>query len=210
LFLSWIIAVFYLYGSIHHRRQAWGFFVLPLVLGLIGLADLFPLVGPNSDDLWLFRLFSFEASGFWGALHGTLLLLSGVGVCVGFLASVMFLVQLQRLKSKTPPQQGLRLHSLERLEQMNRRAIIVSFPLLTAGMLVGLILMTSFPNQLKGWVDPRVLGALVLWLDFVILLYLRYNRQVSGRRAALLTILAFLMLLVTIAVPHTVGGGGLP
>src|SRR5436309_1100608 len=42
LFLSWILAVFYLYGSIHHRRLAWGLFVLPLVLGLIVLAELFP------------------------------------------------------------------------------------------------------------------------------------------------------------------------
>src|SRR5262249_25537463 len=38
--LSWILAVFYLYGSIHHARLAWGLFVLPLVVGLIGLAQL--------------------------------------------------------------------------------------------------------------------------------------------------------------------------
>src|SRR5207248_3280882 len=31
LFLAWILAVFYLYGSLHHRRLAWGLFVLPLV-----------------------------------------------------------------------------------------------------------------------------------------------------------------------------------
>jgi ABC-type transport system involved in cytochrome c biogenesis permease subunit len=166
--------------------------------------------GPFADDLWFFRLFSFEADGFWGALHGTLLLLAGVGVCVGFIASVMYLAQLRRLQTKTPPQQGLRLLSLEYLEQMNRWAIIASFPLLTAGMLVGLALKTSFLFKVQGWADPRVLGALALWVDFVILLYLRYSRQVRGRRAALLTILAFMMLLVTLAVPHSLSGGGLP
>src|SRR5262249_30263961 len=30
LFLAWILAVFYFYGSIHHARLAWGLFVLPL------------------------------------------------------------------------------------------------------------------------------------------------------------------------------------
>src|SRR5262249_2956737 len=38
LFLAWILAVFYLYGSLHHGRVAWAVFVLPLVLGLVGLA----------------------------------------------------------------------------------------------------------------------------------------------------------------------------
>src|SRR5436305_5054152 len=41
LFLTWILAVFYLYGSIHHRHRAWGIFVLPLVCGLVILAGLF-------------------------------------------------------------------------------------------------------------------------------------------------------------------------
>src|ERR1700676_546798 len=40
LFLAWILAVFYLYGAFHYRRLAWGVFVLPLVLPLIGLAGL--------------------------------------------------------------------------------------------------------------------------------------------------------------------------
>src|SRR5947209_20440666 len=29
ILLSWVMAVFYLYGSLHHRRIAWGLFVLP-------------------------------------------------------------------------------------------------------------------------------------------------------------------------------------
>src|SRR5689334_15210881 len=40
LSLAWILAIFYLYGSIHHYRQAWALFVLPLVLGLVTLAVL--------------------------------------------------------------------------------------------------------------------------------------------------------------------------
>ena len=53
LILAWVLAVFYLYGSIHHRRLAWGVFVLPLVLGLVGLSALF---GPGFDQLSLRRL----------------------------------------------------------------------------------------------------------------------------------------------------------
>ena len=38
LLLAWVLAVFYLYGTVHHARQAWAIFVLPVVLGLVGLS----------------------------------------------------------------------------------------------------------------------------------------------------------------------------
>ena len=123
---------------------------------------------------------------------------------------LLLLVQAQRLKSKTSPRQGLRLLSLERLEAMNRRAIILAFPLLTVGVLVGLVLMVTeqVSGRLRGWTDPRVSASLVLWLDFLLLLHMRYRLHVRGRRAAWLTILAFFLLLVTLVVPHTLSGGG--
>src|SRR5579884_3456416 len=65
LFLAWIIAVFYLYGTLHHRKIAWGLFVLPLILGLIGLAELFGHERPPGEEFWLFQLFSPEGERFW-------------------------------------------------------------------------------------------------------------------------------------------------
>ena len=197
LFLAWILAIFYLYGSLHHRKTAWGVFVLPLLLGLVVMAGAFGR--PEGDGSWLPQL---------GMLHGTLLLLAAVGVCVAFLASVMYLLQAHRLKAKTLPGQGLRLMSLERYEKMNRRAINLAFPLLTAGLLIGAGLMSQEFDQLAGWTDPRVFGTVVLWLVFAILLYLRYGFHLRGRKVALLTIVAFALLLVTLAAPHTLGQGG--
>lgn len=204
LFLAWILAVFYVYGSIHHRNQVWSVFALPLVLGLVILAALF---APGDAPL---ERMTFDWPRFWGILHGTLLLLAAVGVCVGFLASLMYLVQARRLKTKTRLGHGLRLLSLERLEDMNRRAIILAFPLLTAGVVVGAVLMAQERETIQGWTDPKVLGAIVLWLVFVLLLYLRYGLHLRGRRLAFLTILAFALLLITLASPshHFVAGGG--
>src|ERR1051326_1486852 len=92
MFLAWILAVFYFFGSLHHRRSAWGLFTLPLVLGLVVLGAAFgkPETPPDEEN------FRFA----WGALHGGLLLLAAVGVCVGFIASVMYLVQARKLKAK--------------------------------------------------------------------------------------------------------------
>jgi ABC-type transport system involved in cytochrome c biogenesis permease subunit len=203
LFLAWILAIFYLVGSVHRRRLSWGLFVLPLVLGLVGLGAAF---GRPADSAHLPSENVLSIPTTWGILHGWLLLLAAVGLCVGFLASVMYLVQAHRLRTKTLPGHGLRLGSLERIEAMNRRAIVLAFPLLTAGMLVGLVLM--FQEHLAGWTDPRVLASIVLWLTFALLVYLRFGYHLRGRPVALLTILIFVLLVGCIALPHWGQGGG--
>jgi ABC-type uncharacterized transport system permease subunit len=194
--LTWILAIFYLAGTLH-RPQAWGVFVLPLILALLGLAVAFGEppgeTARSNQDLW-------------GRLHGGLIFLAGVGVCIGFLASLMYLIQARRLRTKTLPPRGLRLLSLERLEAMNRRAITLAFPLLTAGLVLGSFIM--FGDGLPGWSDPRVLSACILWLAFVVLLYLRYGRHIRGRQAAVWTIVTFVLLLCCVALSHPLGQGG--
>ncbi|HEV3145397.1 MAG TPA: hypothetical protein VGZ47_16005, partial [Gemmataceae bacterium] len=132
LLLSWVVAVFYLYGAFHHRKLAWAIFVLPIVLILIGLSIVFPASHSNSFSRW------FTGANFWGAVHGGLLLLAAIGVCVGCAVSIMYLVQAWRLRTKSNPGHGLKMLSLERLADMNRRAITWAFPLLSAGLLVGI------------------------------------------------------------------------
>jgi ABC-type transport system involved in cytochrome c biogenesis permease subunit len=201
LFLAFILAIFSLYGSIHHQRVAWGLFVLPLVLALCVLAYFLrsPTTGATVHD-W------FQGPRFWGMTHGILVLLAAVGVSVGFLASLMYVVQLGRLKAKVSPQGGLKLMSLERLELMNRRAILWAFPLLTIGLIVGAAIQLQSGETFAGWTSPKVLSALGLWLVFAILLYLRYGANVRGRRVALLTMVAFVVMLVALFTAHPFAG----
>ncbi|HZU35152.1 MAG TPA: cytochrome c biogenesis protein CcsA, partial [Gemmataceae bacterium] len=121
VFLAWILSIFYLYGSIHHRRLAWGVFVLPIVLGLTALAATFGR--PDSQGSPQIGWTAVRGESLWIAIHIGLLVLAAVGICVGFVSSVMYLLQARRLRTKTLPGTGLRLLSLERLESMNRRAI---------------------------------------------------------------------------------------
>src|SRR5262249_47655151 len=123
-----------------------------------------------------------------------------------FLASTMYLLQAHRLRAKAPPGKGLRLMSLERLEAMNRRAINLAFPLLTAGLLLGALIMLQ--DRVPGWTDRRILGAGVLWLAFAVLPSLRYGHHLRGRQVAVLTIVTFVLLLGCLALPHPVGKGG--
>jgi ABC-type transport system involved in cytochrome c biogenesis permease subunit len=206
LFLAWILAIFYLYGTLHHRRVAWGVFVLPVVTLLVVLAAL--TSAPAEGRLGNPSYTASESSAFaWRTLHTGLLILAAVGGCVAFFASIMYLVQAHQLKLKLPFGKGMKLMSLERLEMMNRRAFNLAFPLLTAGLLVGLFLKLDGDTALP-WLDPRVIAAFALWLVFAILAYFPLGFHVRGRNRAMLTIVAFALLLVTMAWNHTSPGGG--
>jgi ABC-type transport system involved in cytochrome c biogenesis permease subunit len=206
LFLAWILAVFYLSGAVHHRRLDWGVFVLPLVLGLVGLGL---AIGPPPDPSTPSGQVVVHVARPWGVVHAGLILLATVGVCVGFLASLMYLFQAHRLRAKLPPGEGIRLLSLERLEAMNRRAIVLAFPLLTAGILAGVVMIVR-GSELVGWTDPRVLSTGALWLAFAVLLYLRLGHHLRGRQVALWTIVAFVILLGCMVLAHPLPEGGVP
>jgi ABC-type uncharacterized transport system permease subunit len=201
LLLSWVVAVFYVYGAFHHRKQAWALFVLPVVLILVALSAFYPRTADDASH-W------FTGDNFWGAIHGALLLLAAIGVSVGFVASVMYLVQAFRLKAKAAPGKGLRLPSLERLAQMNRRAINWAFPLLTAGLLLGVLLLVQRPQQ--EWTAPKVVGTAALWIAFLLLIHLRYFAQSTNRRLAVLTIATFGLMLATLAASHPFATGVRP
>ena len=83
-----------------------------------------------------------------------------------------------------------------------RRAILWSFPLLTAGLLAGLALQTNYD-----WFSVRVLSVVGLWIVTAILLFLRYRVHVRGRQLALWTLFAFAILVLALISEHSFGQG---
>ena len=193
LALSWILTVFYLIGSVHHRRLAWGVFVLPVVLVLVIIA----WITPDTDT----TVQAETTSSLWVWLHVAFMLSGAVGLCVGFMASVMLLVQSARLRHKKLPGAGTRILSLERLETMNRRAIDLAFPLFTFGLALGFVLLASTPRSLSIF-DPKILATALLWLMFLVVWYLRHGLHLRGRKVAWWTVVAFALLVWALMLNH--------
>jgi ABC-type transport system involved in cytochrome c biogenesis permease subunit len=194
--LAWIVAFIGIYFMLHWPRQiAVGIFVLPLVLGLVVVAGWF---APRQSE-WL------EAGmmAFWGTVHGIFLLAGAASACVAFAAGLMYLAQMRRLKSKRPARFGLALPSLEQSERVNRGAITVAFPLLTFGLLIGMILSVKARSLgpesgfSLSWTDSKVISALGMWLVFAMLLHARFRPALRGRSVMMLTIVAFAFLVFT-------------
>jgi ABC-type transport system involved in cytochrome c biogenesis permease subunit len=195
LVLSWILALIGLYLMVRSPRQvAVGLFVLPLVLALVLLAGRLELQTSQWDQ-WR------GATAFWGSVHGVFLLAGAVSTCVAFAAGLMYLVQSNRLKHKRRPRFGFALPSLEQSERLNRGAITLAFPLLTFGLLIGVILDLVVRRPASGvplsWTDPKVVSAGLMWLVFAVLLHARFRPAMRGRSVMLLTILAFAFLVFT-------------
>jgi ABC-type uncharacterized transport system permease subunit len=203
LYLALALAGFYYYKSVRRRRQEWALFVLPVVIVLVGLSLLLSTGTESPVDLA-----GLGGDRFWGAVHGVLITLASVGVSVGFLASVMYLVQARRVKNKVNPVKVIPLLSLERLERTNRNAVNSSFPLLTAGLLVGTLLLKTEHGSAENWLSIKVLSTAGLWVVFIVLLYLRYATSVSARRLATLSILAFGLLMIALIASHPFLDGG--
>jgi ABC-type uncharacterized transport system permease subunit len=195
LLAAWVLAATYLYLTYYHPKNPIGLFVLPLILGLIAVA-------------WIFRDNESFAGGaqVWGRVHGISLLIGTVVVLIGFVAGVMYLIQAYRLKHKLPPPQRFRLPSLEWMQKVNGRSIIVSTILLGVGVLSGLTLnalnhrrdaTTAMP-----WNDPVVWSSalLLIWLIVAAIFNAVYRPARQGRKVAYLTVASMVFLILVLAI----------
>lgn len=192
LLASWILAAAYLGLLIRHAENAVGLFLLPLVLGLIGIAIAVRDGGRFSRD---------EALNLWRLVHGLALMAGTVSVLLGFGAGVMYLTHSYRLKRKLLSRQGFRLPSLEWLQYFNRRTLWVSTGLLAVGLLSGIALNLANRGQSIGWGDPVILssGVLFVWLLAVCLFEWLYVPARQGRKVVYLTLASFIFLSLALA-----------
>lgn len=194
LLASWVVSSSYLVLLIRRSESAFGIFLLPMVLALIGISIPLRGIAPFSRT---------DAYSIWRTVHGMSLLLGTVSVTIGFAAGLMYLLQAFRLKKKISPRQGLRLPSLEWLQTTNRRSLILSTLMLAVGLLSGIILnvtrQTSGASSIA-WSDPGIVssGVLFLWLTAASIFELVYKPARQGRKIAYLTLASFGFLLLAL------------
>jgi ABC-type uncharacterized transport system permease subunit len=186
---AWGLMLVYLYLCWYHPKTSIGTFLLPLVLGLIGLAK-FASREPFPQS---------RAGQIWGTIHGIFLLLGLVAVAIGFVAGLMYLLQSYRLKHKLPVTGGQRLPSLEWLERINSRAILISVVMVGIGFASGIVLnMISHHIKIDQvpWSDPVIWSTAVMfsWLLAAALFGAVYRPARSGRKVAYLTVASFALL----------------
>jgi ABC-type transport system involved in cytochrome c biogenesis permease subunit len=106
----------------------------------------------------------------------------------------MYLIQNRLIKRKNIGSFSRLLPSLKELDNINHICLLWGFPLLTLGVLVGSIWARTVWGSHWQW-DPKQIWTLTAWLLYAVLLHQRLALGWSGRRVALFSVLAFLILL---------------
>jgi ABC-type transport system involved in cytochrome c biogenesis permease subunit len=195
LVAAWFLTLTYLYFAYYYRREAIGVFILPVVLALIGAAQ-FASREPFATS---------PASSVWGMIHGVLLVLGTVALLVGFVSGLMYLIHARRLKQKLPPMRGFRLLSLERLDAINNRSIVLSCIFLALGVVSGVVLNLVLAHRDLSqipWNDPLVYSSSILlgWVFLATAFNALYKPARHGRKVAYLTLASFVFLAIVLGV----------
>jgi ABC-type transport system involved in cytochrome c biogenesis permease subunit len=127
----------------------------------------------------------------WVFVHISLVLAGYAALLFSFGTSILYLVGERGLKSKTNRGLIARLPALEVIDQIGYRSLLLGFPFMTLGLIVGAALAEAkFGSAF--FHDPKVLLSLLMWAVYMVLLLTRWNAGWRGRRAALLASVAFL------------------
>jgi len=186
-FFSWCVVFIYL---LFHKRfglMVLGAFAAPLasLLMIISSAMTWPTV-PVSP--------LFKSS--WLAIHVITIFLGDALFAMAFLAAAMYLIQERQIKRKNLGFMYKRLPSLATLDSINYHSLIYGFPLLTIGMITGSIYAQLGLGTYWQW-DPKEVWSLITWLFYAALLHERLAVGWRGRRAAIMSIICFGLLLFT-------------
>lgn len=184
---AWAIVGSYLAFQLKFNIRILGTFVSPLAVVFMLLSSAIPgRVIPNSQ---LFK-------SFWLTLHVATMFIGMAIFALAFCAGIMYLLQERQIKSKSFGLLYRRLPSLEVLDSLNYVCLTFGFPLITIGLISGFVYAGAVWQSFWHW-DPKEILSVVTWLIYAVLLHERLAVGWRGRRAAIMAIIGFSVILVT-------------
>jgi ABC-type uncharacterized transport system permease subunit len=135
-------------------------------------------------------------------VHVALLMGGYLMLMLSFGSAVTHLLTLWSLKHKRPLALLEKLPPLETTEQLTSQLVLLGFPLLVLGMVIGIVWARA--EGKSAWTDPKVLFSILTGGIFAAYLHARFVRRWEATALHWLVVAGFICLLVTfLAVRHT-------
>ena len=184
--LSWLVVSAYLVWGCKPRYRLVGLGVMPVAAGLLVLAWAGGGTGVEESD----------GDGWALAVHAGLMLAGFASFTVAAATAVLYLYEDRRLTRRDTGLLRLRLPPLEGLERLAVRATLAGLVLLSAGIVVGL-----------AWLDVDGLDAamtvtIAIWAFYGIVLLLRREAGLQGRRLAWSLTVGAVLVAVVLPLTH--------
>lgn len=198
---AWTLVLIYFVVEHIVKLKLYGAVLVPL--GFVAMATGQVLLGAESFELGEAQLSQLDS---WRvAMHVALIMIANAGFAVGAAASGVYLIQGTQLKKHKTSALMKRLPSLTQTQMLARRAIMLAYPLYTAGMLLGIVRAIEF--DLNWWFDPRVMMSGVVWAIYGSYLLLHYRRGASGKLLARLALVGLVAVIILAVFARTLPTG---
>lgn len=191
--LAWLVALVYLASDLLWRLSASGGFALGFSFLLVLLASVRDTSGPGAaSPILAERAVS---------LHIVAILAAFAAFALAFCCAALYLVARRILKSKHGLAWMKRLPPLGTLERASLVLVAAGFPLLTLGILAGLV-RASGGGMAPGWLsDPKTVLAFAVWVTYGLYLMVRLAAGWAANRAAWVLIAGIALCLLALVVP---------
>jgi cytochrome c-type biogenesis protein CcsB len=184
---GWTIVGVFLLFQVKFNLMVLGALVAPLATLAVVIASILP--GPPVELDPLFR-------NVWRTAHIGTLIVGNAALAIAFLVGILYLIQEKAIKDKNRGFFYRRLPSLKLLDSVGFSSLLVGFPMLTFGIITGVIYAQMVRGRFWSWNHKEILAA-ITWLVYAALLHERLTVGWQGRRAAIMTIVGFVILIIT-------------
>jgi ABC-type transport system involved in cytochrome c biogenesis permease subunit len=191
----WLLALAYLYTEVTTEERGLGIFILPIVV----LLQLLPTIqAPGAEP----RSPVLESPLFW--IHVSALLGAYASFGLAAVIGVTYVLQFKEIKKKHLHFFFTRLPSLQVLDVMNSRSVLIGWILMTAGLVAGAVWIVQArviaPDdprvQAMSLADPKIFVALITWCVYAFGMVARRAIGWRGKRFAYLSAIGFAIVLL--------------
>jgi ABC-type transport system involved in cytochrome c biogenesis permease subunit len=189
-----LLALVYLYAETATEERAMGVFILPLLVALQAIPAFEPGIEERAEVL----------QGPLFNIHVSSLLFAYASFALACVIGITYVLLFKEIKAKHLGFFYARLPSLQVLDSMNQRAIVVGWAFLTIGIVVGAIWAAQARAYAPGdprveamsLQDPKIFVALVSWAVYSFQAFAARRIGWGGRRTAYLSALGFAIVLL--------------
>jgi len=179
--------VTYLFLYYRFRRPTMGMFILPIVVVL----GIFSMILPSASGA------KPAATSMWLYIHLPFTILGTALFLVATVTSVMYFIQERQLKKKNFS--GIIFRRFPPLDVINRvinTTLMLGFYCFTIGLIAGIAWM-SYKKGHTGIFSPKLSFAVITWLIFASVSFLKNWRGLSPKDTAIVTVVGALSVIIT-------------
>lgn len=191
-FFAWCTVLLYFIMEFRYKVGLLGSFIMPIVfLLMLGSAMMSRELRPLGE-------MDAALKSYWLGIHTLFAFTANAAFALACVTGVMYLLQEHYLKSKKLGDLFERLPDIQTLDYLNYRLISIGFPALAVAMATGSLWASSSFGTFWRW-DPRETLALVTFCIYALILHARLVAGWRGKRAAVLSIIGFITVIVAFA-----------